>query len=153
MKKLTVLFITAIWMLTLAGCTAIEPPEATAQATEPPTRLHTVAPTLAKAEPEWTALDCDIALTDGDTEYIGATDFLYVALVTEDEEITLQFMLSDLAAEALSAQGADSDYVITLDGESIGRALLSDDFTILTLVGDHTYEEIEILANQIRGFE
>ena len=149
MKKLLILTAALLLLLTAAACAKEEPVP-----TEIPTEAPTDAPYIDTQldEPEWTLAEGELQLQDDSAVYAENADILYFAIVTNpDGSQELRFRLSDEKAAQLAAQRpADGSY-ITLNGEKIGAATLSDDGKVATITAADAEGEITALATKIRG--
>ena len=156
MKRFLLICFIALIAAVTAGC-AVQPeaePTAAPTEAEPQPQLHTVAADTAVEEPEWTLIAVHLTLEDNQNYYAEGDDFLYFAIVgATEEEMELRFKLDEVTARMLSEQDPDNRYFITLDGERIGDAVLSDDCSVATIKGQHTYGEITALATKIRGLD
>lgn len=150
MKKHLILAAAFLLLLTMTACAGNTIPEETIAATEAPTQAPYIDTQLD--EPEWTLAEGNLQLEDADNIYADSVDFLYFAIVTNtDGSRELRFKLNDETAAMLKAQTADIQYYITLDGENIGKATLSEDGTVLTVTSDNANGEITAIATKIRG--
>ena len=140
-------------VIVLSGCQTTSEPAATETvATEEESKPHSVIPRDSVEKPEWTLIEADLSLEDDDNTYASTKDFLYFAIVgSTAEDMELRFKLDEVTAKLLSEQPAENKYFIALDGERIGSCTLSDDFSVATVKGQHTYDEITSLATRIRG--
>ena len=150
MKRISVILLMIALISVLTACGQEQ--EATVQPTAAPQpQLHTVAPTTADAEPEWAPVDCKLELISGDQVFADTDDFECFALSGSDDSAVILLKLNDTAAQELVSLDELNDYVLTIDGEKIGGADLSDDCKQITLTGDYTYDELCELATRIRG--
>lgn len=122
------------------------------------TAAQTEAETLYSdlSELEWTLIDCPIFLKDNYYLYAENEDFLYFAFVgTNESNAELKFMLDDVTANMLKEQSPDNHYYISIGEEEthIGDVTLSDDCKVVTLKGQHPYDEMISIATRIRGLD
>ena len=150
MKRISVILLMIALISVLTAC-GQEQEATVAPTAAPQPQLHTVAPTTAAAEPEWAPVDCDLELVSGGQAYADRDDFECFALSGSDDSAVILMKLSDAAAHELSSLTELNEFSVTVDGEEIGGADLSDDCKQVTLKGDYTYEELCELATRIRG--
>ena len=151
MKKIIVSAIAALLLLALTACSGNNSAtEEAAAATEAPTRAPYLDTQLN--EPEWTLAEGDLQLEDDAKLYAEKEDFLYFAIVTNtDGTQELRFKLNDETAAMLKTQSPDAAYYITLNGEKIGDATLSEDCAIAIVTAQNAAGEITSIATKIRG--
>ncbi len=152
MKRFLIILMIAATALLAVGCYK-ESSKTDTPATEGETKLHTIQPDDADAQPEWAPVDCDIELRNTRYVYAQSTDFLTFALVGKtDEDCELQFTIDEVTSGMLSQQDASTEYFLSLDGQKLrGTVSFSDDFGKIYLKGGYTYDEMCALATKIRG--
>lgn len=148
MKRLFALVSVVLLVLALAACGGNTAPTQPA-VTEAPTDAPYIDTQIS--EPEWTLAEGSLQLEGTDTIYAGNKDVLYFAIVTEpDGRQELWFRLSDETAAQLQSQKPD-DCFMTLNGEKIGSATLTDDCAIAKIADENVDGEITAWASKIRG--
>lgn len=159
MKKWIICLALLLTALLLTACgdepdtTSPAAPTAAPIPTEPPAQLHTLPPTQAQPETEWVSIDAVMSLEDDDNVYAKGSDFLSFAIVGSGDHAELHFKLDDMTAQMLRTQSAANVYYVSMNGVKLGGVTLNKNCDELTLQGDHTYDELCLLANRIRGFE
>ena len=149
MKRIIILMTAVLLIAALAACGNTAPTETTA-VTEAPTDAPYIDTQIS--EPEWTLAEGELQLEDKDNIYAESADVLYFAIVTDtDGKQELWFRLNDETAAMLQSQSHDNDYYMTLDGEKIGSATLSDDCSIVKISEENVDGEITAWATKIRG--
>lgn len=143
--------LTAMILLTLtAGCTTIITPVETEASTEAPTDAPYIDTQLS--EPEWTLAEGELQLEDGTRVVAVSDDILYFAIVTDENgEQELRFHFSEEMTATLKEQTPDVQCYMTLGGEKIGNATISDDCTVAIISAENAADEITALATKIRG--
>ena len=137
----------------LTACGQESEPAVTEPPTEPPTQLHTVAPTQSQSAAEWASIDAAMTLEDADNLYAKGSDFLCFALITDGEKAEIRFKLADNIAAMMRGQDPNNQYYITMNEKRVGDVVLSENCDELILSGDYSYNQLCILANRIRGLE
>ena len=149
MKRLLILSAALLLLFAMTACAGNTPTE-TVAATEAPTQAAYLDTQIN--EPEWTLAEGDLQLEDNNNIYAEKADFLYFAIVTNtDGTQELRFKLNDETAAMLKAQGSDIAYYVTLNGEKVGAATLSEDCTVVTVTEDNADGELTSIATKIRG--
>ena len=148
MKRLFALAAVVLIIAALAACGG-DTAETQPAVTEAPTDAPYIDTQIS--EPEWTLAEGSLQLEGTGGVYAGNTDVLYFAIVTEpDGSQELWFRLSDEIAAQLQPQKPD-DCFMTLNGERIGSAALSDDCTVAKITDENIDGEITAWASKIRG--
>ena len=153
MKKLLTILMVALIALAAAGCGQQSNDKDTDKPTEAASnRMHTVPPTEAQ-EPEWAPVDCEIELHSSDAVYADSKAFRTFALVgSADDNCELRFTLDDETAAMLSKESRDKEYYLIVNEKTLkGDVSLNDDCTEVTMKGGYSYNEMCILATEIRG--
>lgn len=149
MKRIIALTAVVLLLLALSACGGNTAPTETSSVTEAPTDAPYIDTQIS--EPEWTLAEGELQLEGTDSIYAENADVLYFAIVTEsDSNQELWFRLSDETAALLQSQRPD-DCFMTLNGEKIGGASLSDDCTIVKISAENVDGEITAWASKIRG--
>ena len=148
MKKILILTAAVLLIAAMTACGAGKNTAETAAPTEAPRQASYLDTRLD--EPEWTLAEGDLQLGDGNTVYAEKSDILYFAIVTnKDGSQELRFKLSDATAAKLKTLSPDTAYTISLNGEKIGTATLSEDATVATVTAQNAVGEITALATKI----
>ena len=150
MKRLIAILSAAMLLMISAGCVG----GTSSTEADVPTEAPTDAPYIDTQidEPEWTLAEGELQLEDDTRVVAGSADILYFAIVTDENGAQeLRFHFSEEMTATLKEQSADNPYYITLNGERIGNATLSDDCTIAIISAENANEEITTLATKIRG--
>lgn len=149
MKRIFIMILSVLCAAALGACAQDVPAPAATEAPAP-----TDAPYIDTQvdEPEWTLAEGDLTLEDDHQLYAVSEDFLYFAIVgAQPDEMELRFRFDDVTANMLRTQSPDNRYYITLDGEKIGNASISDDGATATITAQDAAQEITALASKIRG--
>lgn len=150
MKRLCLILTAVLLTAIFTGCSG----GSFATATEPPTQAPTDAPYIDTQldEPEWTLAEGELQLNDSTGVIAENADILYFAIVSNtDGSQELRFRLSDEMAEKLKGFEPSGRYFITLNGDTVGNAILNDDCTVATVGKDDANGSITDLATKIRG--
>ena len=150
MKRLWILAVAVLLMMTAAGCAGNTASTEKAEATGPATEAPYIDAQLD--EPEWTLAEGNLQLEDASNIYAESEDILYFAIVTDSSgKQELRFRMNDETATMLQGQSPDINYFITLDSEKIGNATLNEDCTVAVITAENANGEITALASKIRG--
>ena len=153
MKRLLLPAVIVILLLILTACSKEAVPTETAvpeELTEEPTAAPYIDTRLD--EPEWTLPEVELKLEDKDNIYAEGADIRCFAIITNDDgSRELWFLLNDETATMLKSQDPDNDYYMTMDGDKIGSAEFSDDFTTVIVTSENAEDDITTLASEIRG--
>lgn len=148
-KKIAILLLAVMIVFTLSACA-----QSTDEVVEE-TSAHTIPPTQAvTTDYEWAEIDCDITLTDADSNVVAfADDFEMFALVgTNDDDSCIRLKLSENATSMLCSVG-EQTLTVSINSQVVDSVTISPDTFDgeFEICSDLSFESLCELATTIRG--